>query len=298
MESSRPDADSSEFEIPGALRFERGSGGFEFAQITTPAASASICLHGGHVTDYTPAGEPPLLWLSPEAVFRSDKAIRGGVPVCWPWFSAHPTDPTQPSHGHARLSLWQVVASAMPDPGTVELTMELPGEIGCRLVVSVGAKLSLALTTTNSRDETLELTQALHSYLRVGDIERVHCEGLDGVRYIDSLDGDREKVQQGPVRFGAELDRIYTQTAGDVLVHDPALGRTLRVAKWGSRSTVVWNPWSNRAAEIGDMPDDGYRTMLCVEAANVGADAQRLRPGEVVTLGTSIEQLPAKSPLG
>lgn len=277
------DAFPNHFQIPGALIFETGAGGFIFAKMATPGASADVCLHGAHVTSFIPTGQEEVLWLSPDAVFRPDKAIRGGIPICWPWFSAHPTDPTQPSHGYARISQWEIAATSMPTPDTAQLLLTLPG---CALKITVSDKIDLQLTTTNDTAEPLTLTSALHTYLQISDISNIRVEGLNGTNYLDDVDDSQTKSQSGDLTIDQEVDRRYENTTGDILVHDQ--NRTVRITKTGSRSTVVWNPWSNRAAKIADMPDDGYQTMLCIEAANAGSDIITLAPGASHTLGTTI----------
>ncbi len=276
------------FEIPDALTFETGPGGFPFAKIATDRATAEICLHGGHVTAFAPAGQTPVIWMSSEAVFDPKKALRGGIPICWPWFGDHPTDSTQPAHGFARTSMWNVTGSALAGPGTVRLELTLPTENGCVLAITVGNTLSLELTSTNRSDSALDVTTALHTYFTVGDIGQVRCEGLDGVSYRDKMDGYAEKMQEGDVIIDSPTDRVYENTTGVVLIRDAALGRTIRVGKSGSQTTVVWNPWASGAAKMGDMPDDGYKTMICVEAANAGSDVISLAPGKSHTIATTI----------
>jgi len=285
-----PNELNAEFGIPGVLAFERGRGGLVFAKVSTPAAEAEICLYGGHVTSFVPVGERPVIWLSPEAIYREGKAIRGGIPICWPWFSAHPSDPEQPSHGVARISEWEVSGAARLDDETLQLRLSLPGEHGCELAVTVSRRLSLELKTTNRSVGPMLFSAALHSYFQLGNIAEAKLEGLDGVAYLDDVDAGASgtKVQEGEIVIDREVDRRYLGTTADVLIHDASLGRTIRVAKTGSATTVVWNPWSNRAAQLEDMPDDGYTTMLCVEAANVGPDEITLAPGESQVIGTTI----------
>ncbi|MFT4547180.1 MAG: glucose-6-phosphate 1-epimerase [Verrucomicrobiales bacterium] len=280
---------NEQFGIAEALSFEDGAGDFTFVKIRAAGGTAEICLHGGHVTSFVPLGEAPVLWLSPEAVYRESKAIRGGVPICWPWFHHHPSDPEKPSHGYARISPWDVVGSSVGESGSVRLELTLLGEIGCELSIDVSKRLALELKTTNRSEVPIGLSGALHSYLAIGDISEVRVEGLGSLAYLDDVDGGAPKLQVGDVEIGQEVDRRYQHTEGEVLVHDGALGRTLRVSKSGSATTVLWNPWWNRAAEIGDMPDDGYQTMLCVEAANAASDGIVLQSGESQLLGTTIE---------
>ncbi|CAN5368010.1 D-hexose-6-phosphate mutarotase [soil metagenome] len=299
MNAASPDSLAARFGIPDALAFESGPGGFPFAKIATPEATAEVCLHGGHLTAFAPAGQEPVIWMSPAAVFAPSKAIRGGIPVCWPWFGDHPDDPaSKPAHGFARTSLWEVTAASQPEPGAVRLELGLPAAAAppgvfppaynCTLAITVARTLALELTTTNLSDSPFVLTAALHTYLNVGDISQIRCEGLDGTRYRDKMDGYRQKSQSGDILIDSPTDRVYEDTTGDTLVRDGALGRTIRVRKSGSSTTVVWNPWAAGAAKMADMPDDGYQTMLCVEAANAGTGAVTLAPGRSHALATMI----------
>ena len=279
---------NTEFCISGALSFSEGAGGFVFANLSAGGASVELCLYGAHVTSYVPEGEEPVIWMSPDAMFRKGKAIRGGIPICWPWFLAHPTDPEQPSHGTARISQWEVVGAERLEDGGVCLRLALPGELACELAVTLGASLKLELTTSNGTGQPLLMSEALHSYFQVGDISQVTLSGLEGVSYLDTVDGFAEKVENEAISISEEVDRRYHGTAAEVLIRDEALGRTIRVAKMGSATTVVWNPWIDKAKGLGDFPDDGYETMVCVEAANCGLDEFTLAAGEVRVLGTEI----------
>ena len=298
MNSCDLDALNETFGLTDCLNFVSGEGGLPFAKISTPLATAEVCLQGAHVTAFQPVGQQPVLWLSSETAWQEGKAIRGGVPVCWPWFADHPDDKSMPAHGFARTSLWDVVGSAIEDDGALRLEMSLPagageavgfrGECELRLVVTVSTELTLELTTVNRSEAAFEITEALHSYLSIGDIAAVRCEGLDGVDYRDKVDGFRSKTQQGEVTFPDRTDRIYENTRGEVVVHDLSGGRDMVVSKSGSATTVVWNPGPVLSESMADMAPDSYQTMVCVEAANAGANWIRVEPGASHTLATTI----------
>ncbi len=298
MNSSDLDDLNNRFGLTDQLTFIIGEGGLRFARVSTPQATAQVCLQGAHVTAFQPNGQQPVLWVSSETAWQEGKAIRGGVPVCWPWFADHPGDASMPAHGFARTSLWDVVDSAIEDDGSLRLQMSLPADAGqgvgfgekieLRLVVKVSTELTLELTTINRSESVFEITEALHSYLTVGDISKVRCAGLDGVDYRDKVDGFRSKTQQGDVEFPDRTDRIYENTTGAVQVHDAALERALRIGKSGSDTTVVWNPGPDLSHSMADLADDSYRTMVCVEAANAGVNAVRIEPGASHTLATTI----------
>ncbi len=289
------------FGVPGKLQFKTGQGDLPKAVITTPFSTAEAYLHGGHVTHFQRTGQKPVLWMSEEAVFRPDKAIRGGVPVCWPWFGPHPTDSSKPQHGFARVSKWEVKGSREMEDGSVRLDLGLedseesrglwphPFQLG--LSVTVGEALELSLIFKNVGDEAVEVGAALHSYFAVSEIDNILIKGLEGGDYIDTVGGARDvKKQEGPIHFSEEVDRIYTDTEGVCVIEDPVWGRNIVVSKSGSRSTVVWNPWMDKAETMGDFPDNGYESMLCIEATNAAADVRRVEPGGMHVLGQRIEE--------
>lgn len=280
--------------LTGTVAFETGQGGLTRAVITNASATAEIYLQGATVTAYQPRGESPVLWLSPQAQFQAGKAIRGGIPVCWPWFGPHPKDASKPQHGFARNLEWSCVNTRALSAALTEVELRLtdsdatralwPHAFELTLRVTVGDVLQLDLTARNPGPEPVELGAALHSYFHVGDIREVEIHGLERTRYFDQVAGNQEQTQAGPVNIGEEVDRIYFDTEADCVIRDPNLNRSLRVAKLGSRSTVVWNPWIAKSGRMADFPDDGYRTMVCVETTNAARDLRTLSPGDEHTL--------------
>lgn len=287
-------------ETATSIQYHDGPGGLPFATIENAQATAEVSLHGGHVTAFQPkSASQPVLWLSGQAVFDPNKAIRGGIPVCWPWFGDHPTDAGLPAHGFARTSPWKVTNESSNADGSTTLALQLsattpvpdvwPHRATLLLEITVGEALSIRLTTTNTGDAPFPLTQALHTYFTVSDISNVTIAGLEGARYLDKLKGNAAKPQDGVITIDQEVDRVYTETTADCLIHDPGFDRTIRIAKSGSRSTVVWNPWIEKAKRMGDFPDDGYQTMVCVETTNVGEDdTVTVEPGASHTLAAVI----------
>jgi len=283
------------FGIPGAVAFGVGSHGALVAELASQGGVASVACQGAQVLTWAPSGQPPVLWLSPDARFAPGKSLRGGVPVCWPWFGPHPSDAAQPSHGFARNLDWTVVETARREGATRLVLSFVPGEAQragwphraeLTLAVSVGVRLGLDLVTRNVGDEPVTITQALHTYFHVGDIGAARVEGLEGCGYVDRLQGDRLLHQEGPVTVDGEVDRIYLRCPAEVVIVDRALGRRIRIAKAGSASYVVWNPWVEKAAKLGDLGPDGYRRMLCVETTNAWDDTATVAPGETFTLRT------------
>lgn len=282
-----------QFAIPGHVAPAEGAGGLPLLRIDNRHARADIYLHGAQVAAFQPHGGGAVLWLSEEAQFAPHRAIRGGIPICWPWFGPHPGDGGKPQHGFARLRSWRVTASAaLPDGGTeVRLILADDGETRAlwphpfrlELRVAVGRALELALTCHNTGGEPFEAGAALHSYFAVAAIEGTAIEGLEGRAYLDQKTGETG-TQRGAVRVTGEVDRIYADSGDTCIIDDPGHGRRIAVAKSGSRSTVVWNPWAGKAARMTDFPDDGYRRMVCVESANAAADVRRVAPGQSHTL--------------
>ncbi len=273
-----------------------GPGGLPMVRIANAFAEAEVSFYGAQVLRYQPRDARPVLWVSEQSVYRYGKAIRGGIPVCWPWFGAHPGDPAQPAHGYARILAWPLIeAVELPDGGTrlgfalspqaLAERIALP-DFDATLSVTVGRELEVVLKVANLSRVPFPYSGALHSYFAVGDIGRVRVTGLDGANYFDAPAG-AECVQAGDVTFAGEVDRVYRSEAVCDIV-DPAWERTIRVAKRGSASTVVWNPWIDKAARMSDFGDREYQGMLCVETANAREDARTLAPGAAGELAAII----------
>lgn len=282
---------NQQFAVPGQLHFEDCGPGLPVAHVSTPLANARIALYGAHVLSWQPVGQQPVIWLSRAAIFESGKPIRGGVPVCWPWFGALPD---QPAHGFVRTRLWQLRHAALDADGQMALRLGICDDSATRalwdhafdleMTVTVGSTLHLALTTHNTGTSALDITQALHTYFCTGDITRTQVLGLDGCAYLDKVRGMASDQQNGVLHFEGEIDRIYVDTRAECRIDDPALGRSVLIAKSGSASTVVWNPWSEREKSFVDMAAGEYQQMLCVETCNAGPDRITLAPGSTHTL--------------
>ncbi|KAB0317563.1 D-hexose-6-phosphate mutarotase [Vibrio diabolicus] len=258
-------------------------------------ATAGISLHGGHVVSFTPAGHEDLIWMSEKAIFDGKKALRGGIPVCWPWFGRI----AAPAHGFARTAEWELVEHRENDNGViVELALFPTEEIhdiwphmfDARLVVEVGDELKVTLKVMNIDDEAWTFSGALHTYLNVGDIKQAQTTGM-GAEYIDSLKADAVCQGGDVLQLTDTIDRVYTQPEAKILVKDPELNRTLSVENHGHNSAVLWNPWAEGAKGMADMADDGYQTMLCVESTVHAPSIEQgkaLQPGETHELVTVI----------
>jgi len=294
---------NNQYGIGAELIFEIGAGGQIIATINNEQASASIALQGAHLMTWQPAGSAPAIWLSPAARFAPGKSIRGGVPICWPWFGAHSTEADFPAHGFARTTDWHVINSVSLSDGTTQITFELttadmptrqwPQSTSVQYQITIGKTLSLALITRNSGQREITISEALHTYFAVSDVRNITIGGLDGCHYLDKAASMREKQQEGDVTFTSEVDRVYINTEADCVIRDPALSRQIRISKTGGHSTVVWNPWIDKATQMGDMGEDGHLKMVCVESANAANNFVAIQPGNehLLMVNYSIETI-------
>lgn len=281
-----PDTDygllNERFGIRGQLSFSAGPGDLPVAAVGNSLASATIALQGAHVMTWMPRGQQPVLWLSRVAKFAAGKSIRGGVPICWPWFGAHATEPTYPAHGFARTVMWKVIETQALRDGRTRLVFELiendvtrafwPHSTSVQYIVTVGNTLELELITRNTGQTAVVIGGALHTYFNVNDVRQCSLHGLGNCPYLDKVDGGKKKIQVGPVIIDREVDRIYLESTADILVDDLGLSRRIRVSKRGSRSSVVWNPWVEKAAKMGDFGPNGFLNMVCVESSKAADD--------------------------
>ena len=286
--------------MPGSYRFEAGEGGLERLVISARDAEAHIYRHGAHVTHFQPHGDQPVLWLSPRSQFQAGTPIRGGVPICFPWFGAKADDPAAPSHGLVRTRQWSLIGIDELDNGSVRASFDTEaGPLMIAHTITVGRALVMRLDIYHRGKEPVTFEAALHTYLHVSDVRRVTVAGLEDATYVDKVDGSaRKKQPSGPLAITGETDRVYLDTESAVEVHDPMLGRTITIDKSGSQSTVIWNPGPSRAARMPDIGDEGWSQMLCVETANVADNAIRLPPGRSQTMIATISlwRLPAVNP--
>jgi glucose-6-phosphate 1-epimerase len=268
-----------QFKVPG-LHFDAGQGGLTKAVVATPVASGEIYLHGAHVTSWQPAGHKPVLWMSRSSFFQPGKPIRGGVPICFPWFGPNASDPSAPAHGFARTALWEVTEARTSAEGGVSLTLQARiDSFSMRFTVEFGSVLQMTLTTESvpGTSTVLRFEDALHTYFSVSDVRNISITGLEQSRYIDKVDGAAEKPATGSaIEFMGETDRVYLNTVAECQLVDPDLERTIVIAKSGSRSTVVWNPWIAKSARMPDFGDHEWPEMVCIETANVGSNAIEL----------------------
>lgn len=276
----------SPLEIPGIARLATGLGGFPRYEISTPLAEAHVYLHGAHVTHFAPAGQDPVLFMSNQSTFLPGKPIRGGVPVIFPWFGPRKA----PSHGFARTRDWTPESLIQQPGGQVVLTLRLEPDDETRALwdepwvlrhrITIGSSLTMELEIENRGTAPFQCEEALHTYFRVSDIRRVLLHGLAGVEYIDQRVGKLGKHRDDqPIAFTGETDREYLHTPATCMIEDPGLSRRIVVEKTGSLSTVVWNPWIDKARAMADFGDNEWPRMLCVESGNIADNALEIAPG-------------------
>jgi glucose-6-phosphate 1-epimerase len=290
------------FGLDGVLRFEE-HGELTRARVTLPSCSATIYLQGAHVTDWQPAGGEPVLFLSERSAFAPGKAIRGGIPICFPWFGGRGDGGPGPSHGFARISPWELAfAALMPDAGDgdrLQLTFVLgPNDVSRSLgfdafrvacEVMLGRTLTMRLTVANLGTAPLRFEEALHTYLQVADVRHAPVAGLEGAEYLDKRDGGKRKhAPDGPLQLTEFSDRVFPASTQSVAIDDVGHGRVIHLEKQNSSTTVVWNPWPEGSASLADLGPEDWPHFLCVEAANTATDAIVLEPGAAHTMSLTI----------
>jgi glucose-6-phosphate 1-epimerase len=289
MTNSALSALNMRYGIAGQVSFKDGPGGLTMAEVANAHATATIALQGAHVMTFVPRGEQPLLWLSAFAKFAPGKSIRGGVPICWPWFGPHATESSFPGHGFARTVPWEVLKTEALSGGGTRLVLRIvqsdatraqwshPSDCLCE--ISIGRTLDIDLVTRNAGSAPIVIGDALHTYFQVSDVRQCAIRGLEDCPYLDKVSGGQRKQQVGAVTINAETDRIYLDSVADCVIEDPGLKRRIRISKRNSRSTVVWNPWIEKAAKMGDFGENGYLSMVCVESTNAADDIVTIPPG-------------------
>ena len=284
--------------IPGIAEVVEGNGGLPMVRVATDEAAGDIYLHGAHVASWRPKDAEEVLFLSDRSRWQDGTAIRGGVPICFPWFGGKADDPKALAHGFVRTKSWQL-ESIENSGGCVAVCMSTdsdevtrrwwPADFRLTYRASFGSKLKLDLELQNTGPEPLRFEEALHAYFRVGDVRSALLTGLDSVHYLDKTDLYREKVQHGDVQISAETDRVYLATQNALTLSDSVMRRRVSIRKWNSLTTVVWNPWMEKSEAISDFDDGGWSEMLCVETSNVLGYAVEVEPGQSHSLGVLIE---------
>jgi len=287
------------FEIPERVTFAKGNGGLTKIDVATDRSTVEIYLQGAHVTAFQKNGEPPLLFISRLSQFTADKPIRGGVPICFPWFGSREGDVM---HGFARVTEWSLTKTSTAADGSVTLNFSLPIKpdrpawklLRAEFIVTVLDKLAMELIVTNdSADEAIEIENCLHTYFHVGDINQVSITGLQGAPFNDfaaGVGGTRKAGDNSVLHIMKETNRFYPDTNGAVEIIDAKFRRIIYIEKSGSTSTVVWNPWTTQL--MPDFDPAEHNRMICVESGNVKQNKILLAPSKSsttkVTLGSRL----------
>jgi glucose-6-phosphate 1-epimerase len=276
---------------PG-VKLSKNANGLPLLELTTELFDAVISLSGAQLLAFRLHDQQGLLYVSPQAELGPEKVIRGGVPVCWPWFGPHPEDASAPLHGIARTAIWQLKQISRTGEGfLIDLKGPSLGDLSAEIRFTLGKEILIELTTHNHGSSVQAYTAALHTYLAIGNAEQASVKGLQNTRYLDKVSKQTGQYQEDTVSCVGEIDRIV-YTSGPLNVVDQAWKRQISVDALGSNSMVLWNPGVIKARAIGDLPDDGWRAFICVESANAGEDSKQLAPGAVHTLGTRITTIP------
>jgi glucose-6-phosphate 1-epimerase len=285
---------------PDGARIEKGTGGLERLALHAAEGEALVYLQGAHVAHFQPKGEKPVLWMSAASRFEAGKPLRGGVPICFPWFGPKAGSPDAPLHGFARILPWAVASVVREAGGGLRAVLDLsaeaaarggfPRELSLSLAVTVSRSLRMELTVRNVDSAVVTFEEALHSYFAVSDVRQVRIRGLEGVPYVDKTAAmARRPGESGPVAIAAETDRVYQGATGTVTVEDPGWRRRIVIGKSGSATTVVWNPWVAKAKAMPDFGDDEWTGMLCVETASAMDGAVSLAPGASHVMTATLE---------
>jgi len=281
---------SAEHGITDKAKIVEGKGGFPVIEIQNEYAKATISLYAGQVLSFQPVNQvQDIMFLSNKAYYAKGKAIKGGTPVCWPWFGPDPEDKGRGSHGFVRNRLWDVREIVSNQDGSTEVVMGLVDTPETRKIwnygfdltisITVGSSLTIELTTRNTGDEVFEITQALHTYFKIGDISQVQVLNLEDTSYLDKVDEGKNKTQTGVVSFEGECDRIYLDVPSQLVIDDKALGRQIKITAANSNTAIVWNPWATISANMADLGDLDYQRFVCVETANAANEIIEIAPG-------------------
>lgn len=281
---------NDQFSIEGELGFSEQEGDLIYIDVMNKYAEATISLYGAHIIQYRPHDQFDVLWISPNSSYEFGKAIRGGIPICFPWFGPHENNESFPAHGFARIMQWTVAKTESTPKGETCIILELnstvetkkywPFDFKAELDICIGSTLSVELRISNTGQNSFQYTSAIHTYFNVSEISNVQIDGLKGATYYSGFGGELFTQETDLIEISKEENRRYVNTESDIILHDSAFNRKIKTSKKGSRVSVVWNPWTETAKTFKDMPDDGYQTFVCIEPANSYDYFIQLAPGE------------------
>ena len=288
----------------GVTQYE-DENGLQFLSVENSHTTATIALQGAHVMHWQPkSATQPVLWLSSNARYTEGRSIRGGIPICWPWFGAHPTDSSYCPHGFARVIPWKVLQTSILANGATRLLLEmthtevtkkqLSYDYRFVLAITIGETLRLEMMTTNLASHPFMIGEAFHTYFNISDIDHIQITGLENLVFSDKVAGYERNVQHGPIKFDGEFDRVYLNSRRDCVIHDAGYEHKIRVTKSCSHTTIIWTPWGEKASQMGDMGTvNEWRQMICLESANAMENSVTIYPNETHTMVTeySLEAL-------
>ena len=292
---------NQQYGIKDVAQFLQEEDGLIFLSINNSFASARITLFGAQILSFKPTGTQDVLWVSDNANFKEGKAIRGGIPVCFPWFGPHQTDNTKPQHGFARTSNWHVLAIQQLADGATDIqlmfeqskkTLDLwPFPFKAVINFIVGNSLQVIFNVTNTGTTSFQYSDALHTYFNISDIAAIELDGFDNSPYYEAFGNELLQQKHITLNQGIENNRRYVHHPGEAIITDPGFNRKINIKKTGSKVTVVWNPGAITSKKFADMRPDGYKNFICIEPANAypGIDMVYLAPGEDFSLSTTIK---------
>lgn len=281
---------NADYGVADKVKFVEGEGGFPIIEVSNEYAQAKISVYAGQVLSFQPVDQTEdVMFLSSKAYYLEGKAIKGGTPICWPWFGPDPEEKGRASHGFVRNRMWQMREAISTPDGETKITLGLVDTPEIReiwdysfdfaIAITVGKVLTVELITKNTGTEAFNITQALHTYFKIGDINQVAVVGLNGGEYIDKVDGGKQKTQSGEVAFTGECDRIYLDVQPELVIDDPVLNRKIKVTATNSKTAIVWNPWAEISAKMADLGDQDYENFVCVETANAANEVIEVSAG-------------------
>lgn len=298
---------NGQFGLGGEIRFVTHSSGLIIAEIQNDLATARLCLQGAHLMSWQPYSTAmPVIWLSNDVRLAPGTPKRGGMPICWPWFGAHPDyelDRSYPAHGFARTVPWHMIDSGIEADGATRVVLKTSDCAQARrqwpyasevvVTMIIGETLKVSLATTNTGAESFVISEGFHTYFQISDIEKIKVTGLDGAEYLDKTQHFERFRQHGDITFDGETDRVYINNENTCHIDDPVFKRRIVIEKSGSRSTVVWSPWVMKAAIMGDLgPNNGWRRMVCVESVNAVSNSVVVASGDTHIIAVEYSTMP------
>lgn len=273
--------------------------GFQFIDINHPKFDATFSLHGAHLIHFQIKEKPATIWTSKTAVYNTEKAIRGGVPICWPWFGAADSELGKdlPSHGFARTSNDWIIGDINEHAESIQLTLHLystpetkkiwPFDFHLTLIATLSDSLKLELVTENTGDAAFSYRGALHSYLNLSDVKNIQVTDLATSFYNDLT--ERKEFSDGNLMIDQAIDCVYEKSPKNIKLKDTGFNRSISIINNGNDCEVLWSPWVEGAKAFSDMPDDGFKTMLCIESGILEKAGVTVKPKTKHVLSTTFK---------